>query len=109
MATFKYFIAILLLATGTVFAQNSEIPESNGKYNQEIDEKTLFSSIQQEEPVHIILETDITYLQNNKRNTEYQDAKITITHNDDNTTAYDAAVKLRGNFRRMHCGFPPLK
>ena len=55
------------------------------------------------EPLEIILETDMKKLLRTKKEGQYQEAVIRVNGN-----TYPIRIKARGNYRRENCYFPPV-
>lgn len=73
-------------------------------------QRSIFDIMQYKEVLQIELETDIENLQDNRRFTDYQTAKLRFKDANDQWQNWDLKVRIRGNYRRIHCSeMPPLK
>ncbi len=88
---FKYF-CILLLITESLFAKDAQ-----EKLSQEA---TLFGT---DEILEIKIKTDLRQLIRNKNSEEYQEGEITLLEK-----TYPVRLKVRGNYLRENCTFPPV-
>lgn len=108
----KSIFLTTILALGFVFTTQSQPMSHIGK--QDGGAKAVHSlmdkmQIQGEQPLKMVLMTDMNNLVNNRRFDEYQPASLSFYETDGKVSNWDARVKLRGRFRRMNCDFPPLK
>lgn len=72
--------------------------------------KSIFDVMQYQEVLQVELETNIENLQDNRRFTDYQPAKLRFKDANDQWQNWDLKVRIRGNYRRIHCSeMPPLK
>ena len=72
--------------------------------------QSLFDAIEQEKPLEITLQTDLTDLIDNKMtSSDYHKGIFSFTEQDGKKTEIPVKVKVRGKFRRKHCDFPPMK
>ncbi len=55
------------------------------------------------------LTSDFKFLRKTKMNTAYQDAVFTMFNENGDSLSLDVKVKVRGEFRRAQCSFPPIK
>lgn len=62
-----------------------------------------------EEPVQLKLTSDFKFLRKEKFNTAYQPAVLTVYGSQGDSLVYNIKIKARGNFRKKHCSFPPIK
>lgn len=90
----KSYVRLLLPALWIVLLFVSNI------YEVSAQEFGLFAS---DEPLEIVLKTDIKKLLRSKSDAEYQDAEITV-----NEKTHSIRLKARGNYRRENCSFPPV-
>ena len=72
--------------------------------------KSIFDIMHYQEELAVTLVSDFDYLRSNRRAQDYQKAKLTFTDESGVEQQWDMKVRLRGNFRRLHCeDIPPLK
>ncbi len=72
--------------------------------------KSIFDLMNYKEVLQVELETDIENLQSNRRFTDYQPATLRFKDGADEWQKWDLKVRIRGNYRRVHCSeMPPLK
>ena len=72
--------------------------------------KSIFDLMNYKEVLQVELETDIENLQDNRRFTDYQAATLRFKDAADEWQQWDLKVRIRGNYRRIHCSeMPPLK
>lgn len=72
--------------------------------------QSIFDLMHYGEVLEMTLETDLTFLKENRRNGEYQKANIRFLDKNGNQQKWNLKVRLRGNFRRLNCtDIPPLK
>ncbi len=90
---------LLILFLFLAFFSATQDSES-GVYSETSEGNILFSS---DEPLEIVLKTDIGSLLKNKKDDEYQEGEITIYGK-----SYPMRLKARGNYRRENCSFPPV-
>lgn len=73
-------------------------------------QKSIFDLMNYKEVLQIELETDVENLQQNRRFTDYQAATLRFKDGADKWQEWDLKVRIRGNYRRIHCSeMPPLK
>ena len=81
-----------------------------GKASDLTTQKSIFDLMSYKEVLQVELETDFENLKENGRFTEYQAASLRFKDASDQWRNWDLKVKIRGNYRRVHCGeMPPLK
>ena len=73
------------------------------------DKMSIFDRIYEQEVLKVQLETDLSYLIEDRRSTEYQPAIFTISEGKGKEEVHAIKVKGRGKFRRRVCQFPPIK
>ena len=72
--------------------------------------KSIFDLMTYKEVMEVTIESDFENLKYDRRNEEYQVAKMTFKDETGTVQNWDAKVKIRGKFRRMNCSdIPPLK
>lgn len=72
--------------------------------------QSLFDALEQDNPLEITLQTDLTNLIENKMiSSDYHKGLFSFNQQDGKKTEIPVKVKVRGKFRRKHCDFPPLK
>lgn len=72
--------------------------------------QSIFDLMNYKEVLQVELETDIQNLQDNRRFTDYQAATLRFKDGADEWQKWDLKVRIRGNYRRIHCSeMPPLK
>jgi hypothetical protein len=59
--------------------------------------------------MHISLEFNVRKFTRQKFRNEYHDAKMTFTHSDGSRVVKNIRLRSRGDFRKRHCHFPPVK
>lgn len=72
------------------------------------DTITNINIFEDEEPLNIKLEYDITSFIRKKLKGEYMQAKLTLFYSNNDSITKNIKLKARGNFRRGHCFFPPI-
>ena len=73
-------------------------------------ENGIFDQMHYKDVLEMTIESDFERLINDRRNEEYQSAKLSFKDRNGQTQDWDIKVKLRGKFRRMNCSdIPPLK
>jgi hypothetical protein len=60
-------------------------------------------------PLKIQLTSDFKAFVKNKYDDEYQPAELNFFVNDSVSIRHDIRIKPRGNFRKRHCQFPPIR
>ena len=114
----RYFKTVItLLFAGLLFIGNSAALNihqqiTSGTYTKatlEEDKASLLKTMKQDKPVRMVIETNIGELVENRRITDYMDAKVTFSTENGSEWSFEGGVKPRGKFRRMRCEFPPLK
>jgi len=72
-------------------------------------EPNIFSRLQQYEPLHVVIETDLKKLRQETKEETWQAGIFKIMNG--KTVAFEQAVQVaaRGNMRKKTCDFPPLK
>lgn len=99
----NHFKLHLFLIGIIVFSFGCTADKTGGEVGQ-----SLFSSLQQEAPLELTLETSITGLLEGKDEEERQPARLAIRRNG-TEAEYNIEVRSRGNMRKRYCSFPPLK
>ena len=75
-----------------------------------VDLQSIFDVMNHTEVLDMTIETNLTFLKENRRTNEYQPAKIQFRDKDKIEQNWNLKVRLRGNFRRLNCtDIPPLK
>lgn len=69
---------------------------------------SLFSSLQQDGVLELVLEAPLSDLVENKESEERRPARLTVQR-PSGQSVYDIEVRPRGNMRKRYCSFPPLK
>ena len=71
--------------------------------------QNIFARLQQYPALHVVIETDLKQLRQEKAETNWQPAVFKVM--DGKKVAFQQAVKVaaRGNMRRKTCDFPPVK
>lgn len=90
-----FCIYIAIIQTNILHAQMNEV-----------DTLALFNS---EKPLPVTLTYDIKKLKKDKYKEEYQSALISFPGPDGSTIEKNIKVRARGNVRKRHCYFPPIK
>ncbi len=98
--------ALMILAlSGTLASACSSTEKEAPLYKQ----PTLFTSLQQEAPLQITLETDFASLLRQRGQEKEQSARFTIHREGQPPLAYDIKLSARGKTRKTICEIPPLK
>lgn len=71
--------------------------------------ESIFDRLSKKEVLEITVRTDIDRLINQKIDSKYQAAFITIKGVNDNSDEWRVELKPRGKYRKRACEFPPLK
>lgn len=83
---------------------------SIGIASEPAPQESIFDLMNYKEVLQIELETDVENLQENRRFTDYQPASLRFKDATDEWQEWDLKVRIRGNYRRVHCSeMPPLK
>lgn len=91
------------------FAINLLAQTEESSLLEPISETVSATSIfENDEPLELSLEYDITSFIRKKSKGEYLDAKLHIHISDTDSIEKNIRLKARGNFRRGHCFFPPI-
>jgi len=70
----------------------------------------LFDFLKQDQPIEVVLKTDLsTMIEDKMTNHDYQAGIFTFKRNDGRKTEIPVKVKVRGKFRLKTCEFPPMK
>ncbi len=70
----------------------------------------LFDFLKQEQPLEVIIKTDLsTMIDSKMTNHDYQTGIFTFTGKDGKRNEIPVKVKVRGKFRLKTCDFPPMK
>ena len=71
---------------------------------------SIFDEMHYKEILEVTIESDFENLKKNRRNEEYQIAKVAFKNQTGELQNWNAKLRLRGKFRRMNCeNLPPLK
>ena len=71
---------------------------------------SIFDEMHYKEVLELTIESDFERLKTDRRNEEYQVAKVSFKDKTGELQDWNAKLKLRGRFRRMFCeNLPPLK
>lgn len=107
-----YVVTALLLMMGqaarTAFPADS-IPSSD---TSNLITFTLFPELdpfQSDIPIHISLKFDMKRFIREKNKEKYHDAQLRFTRFDGTLVEKDIRMRSRGEFRKSHCYFPPVK
>ena len=109
---FKILFSILLSIPVALYAQHdfdSLYEASSGFrdfFNTTYKNHTFFES---NEIVRIAIISDFKTLNRRRDNEKYQDAVLEYIFNDSIIVRRRIGIKARGNFRREHCSYPPVK
>ncbi len=95
----RYCIKILLLLSLPTFITPVK-PQDKGRQN-------YTSLFQNEDLLKVSLHFDITNHMR-KKNNAYSPGKIVIYESENDSTTFKVKYRVRGNFRKEHCTFPPL-
>lgn len=68
-----------------------------------------FPDLPETELWYVTLEMDLQSLYEQKKTDTYHKARFSFKDDDGELVHWDIKVRARGRFRRMRCGFPPLK
>ena len=101
---------ILLLITSHARAQI--IPTPDPSDTSGVLQLTLFPEEDPflvSEPLHVSLEFDMKKLIREKFKNQYQDAIFRYQDENGDTLIHELQIKARGEFRKTHCRFPPIK
>ncbi len=94
---------ILLFISESIFSQNDTADLSV------TDTLSLgYDFFEDNDPFNFTMEFDIKSYQKNKYEGKYMPVKMTYYNLDSILHEKEVRVKARGNFRRQHCGLPPL-
>jgi len=72
-------------------------------------ELSSFEIFGDEEIIECKLSSDFKFLRKEKFKTSYQPAELTLYFASGDSVTTSVKIKARGNFRRKHCIFPPIK
>ncbi|MDF1863990.1 MAG: hypothetical protein P1U70_04125 [Saprospiraceae bacterium] len=96
----------LTLINGLIFILMVVISTSTLAKN----EQSIFDLMHYQEVLDLTIETDLTFLKENRRSEAYQKANIQFLDKNKDEQNWDLKIRLRGNFRRINCeNIPPLK
>ena len=93
ITTVQFWLRYLFLLLIVLFNAGVSLAQDEGGFE-------FFDS---DEILEITIETDLKNLINNKKEGQYQQAKLIVTNK-----SYDIRLKARGNFRLENCSFPPI-
>lgn len=104
-----YIFIIAFFALNSIYAQHSE--ESAAEQKDEITFENIKSTLfESEEVLRFTLTTDFKSLVKDKgEDTEKFPAILSLQHEDGSVEDIDLKVEVRGNFRKKHCSFPPIR
>jgi len=92
-----------ILLISVVSTSQTEEYALNDTLSQEIN---LFGK---ENPIHFTLKADFRKFRREKFKGKYQKAKLIYKINGSTEINKDVRIKARGEFRRRHCSFPPIR
>jgi len=73
------------------------------------DKQTIFDALYSSEILEVTIETDLSYLIDNRKKDDYQYAIFSFENAQGQLEQHDMKLKPRGKFRRNVCDFPPIK
>jgi hypothetical protein len=95
-----FSLAALLIINSVTFSQDSTFYEK--------ENLSFFDWCIQDSVTHFTFITDVKKLKKNKKEDEYQPGKLVIL-NDGEYDTLKVKIRTRGNMRKKHCNFPPIK
>ncbi len=99
----KYLLLLTILFISALSTAQTDIFTINDTLSQEVD---LFGT---KEILHFSLESDFKKFKKEKFKGEYQKASLIYKINDSSEIKKGVRIKARGEFRRKHCNFPPIR
>lgn len=108
----NYAAAALLLVMGSAVVKASGTDSIPAPDTTNLITFTLFPEFdpfQSDTPIHISLEFDMKQFIRTKNKEEYHDARLRFTRFDGTPVEKKIRIRARGDFRKSHCYFPPVK
>jgi hypothetical protein len=103
------FLILLLLPS---HSESQILPSSGPSDTSGVLQLTLFPEEDPflvSEPLHVSLEFDMKKLIRQKLKDQYQEALFRYQDKNGDTLIHELQIKARGEFRKTHCRFPPIK
>jgi len=95
-----HFRSILLILAGFVFVVNASAQSSLSNFEFFGDDDSI---------IECKITSDFKFLRKQKFKSAYQAATFTVYFSESDSATVDVKIRARGNFRKKHCLFPPIK
>ena len=105
------FLSLLLAISGSGFsyAQESKAIQSDTTGIIDFIMFPASDPFTKDEPIEINLSFNVKEFIKTKYKPEYQDAVLSVTDQGGSLVEQNVRIKARGEFRKQHCSFPPIK
>ncbi len=106
------YVILLILGWAPMQAQDGIFDSTTGEEIVNFDSTMMppsFDFFDSEEPLDLILETDFKRLIKDKYKDQYQSGFLKYPFYGDMVIQKEIQVKIRGEFRKKYCLFPPIK
>ncbi|MCB9305727.1 MAG: hypothetical protein H6565_03930 [Lewinellaceae bacterium] len=74
-----------------------------------VAEASIFSTLQQYDPLEVLIETDLKRLKKDRGEEQWQAGVFKVMYGDSVALQLDIQLAARGNMRKKTCHFPPVK
>lgn len=95
-----HFRLVLLFLVGFLFTANASAQSSLSNFEFFGDDDSI---------IECKITSDFKFLRKQKYKSAYQAATFTVFFSEGDSVTVDVKIRARGNFRKKHCLFPPIK